>query len=154
MTNRSYNINDNKKVITITKGFLKNAANPTSEEAQAMVYWKQVFPHYRIEVREVSPDKQSHKRLTEPFMIRFIKTRTDCESLMIEFNAISEQNQIETRTQEELNNMTKSQVKEFHKKQNADRLNRFTQLKKWFLKKFHDYSDSLAFAEYISKNAA
>lgn len=152
MTNKSFSIDHDKKIISITKSFLNNAAKVNSEEAKNLLYWKDVFPNYSTRLRAVSPNKQSHKRLTIDFMERYTHMR-NCEIAMRELETLKELYAFEVKTKEEISHLDKAERKAIRDKEKADRLNHYTKIKAWFIDKYPDYSDSKAFAKYISQTA-
>jgi len=151
VTKHSYKIGVNS--ITITKGFMKNAAMLHTVEAQTLLYWKKVFPNHKIKVKAGNDNKQTHKQLTEAFMMRYINTRPQGEinANMIELNALKLQ-YTEIYVIEE--GMTKSEIKEIKKKIKNNKLAVYTRTKSWFLDKYPDYSKTLAFTNYIQEKAA
>jgi len=146
MTKNSYKIGEN--TITVTKGFWNKAANPLTLEAQTMLYWKQVFPHHEVVVRASNANKQTHKRLTEAFMLRYIATRVEAKNIMLELetlrNVFLEEHEITA-------DMTESEIKEINKKKRTENLAWHTRMKSWFIDKYPDYSNTVAFAKYIKE---
>lgn len=154
ITSHSYNIDPDTKTISITKGFMIEAAKPRTDAADLVLHWNQIYPNFTKVVREGNPNKNSHKGMKESFIMRYISTRTEYETVKNEFQKLKDLHIPKPKTEDELAIMTDEQKKSYRKQYNKDvragRMTYMSKLRSEFKKKYPDYSNTTLFLEYIS----
>ncbi len=89
-TTSNYVINHDEKTITITKDYAKRSSVPGSKEFRELSKLHNTFADYDIQRRTavIRADKNTHNGLTIAFMEKYIKTLSNSEEALREFEAV------------------------------------------------------------------
>ena len=134
----------------VSKVFLKKSMMPTTIEAELVRYWNANFLGCKVVTKSVSPKKQLHKHLTEPFMLRYVEKLPE-KGLFLE-----DRDELR-RLHLVLNEITPDMDKDVRKPLQAEnrnaRMKYFSQLKKQFVRMFPKYQDSALYLECVRANS-
>ena len=114
-------INERNKALEITKKFAAAASRFGSEEYMELKAARSEFPTFKVLIKTTSRKaKDSFKGLTYEFMENYIKSRSNSEDIIQEYN----------------------QMREIGK--SVASVKAYSQIKKWFLEKYPEISEFAA----------
>ena len=134
--------------IVVSKKFMKNAQLRQNEEAQLMMYWKQVFPLRVVEESVGNPNKNAHKGLTDAFIKRFLGKQENSNDALLSYQAVWDKWTENYSVSDDVSDAEKRQASKEQRK--AD-LRRNIKARAWFIGKYPKYQDDALYVADILK---